>query len=373
MKKIKVLQIIKSLGRGGAEMLLAELLPLHDHNKFEFHYIYFLPWKDQMVAELEHGGGKVVCFAAKNNIQIIRQYNNVIAYIQKHKIDLIHAHLPWAGFISRIVRYKIGLPVLYTEHNKQERYHKITYILNKLSFKYQSAAIAVSKDVAVSIKDNIKTKIPVHIVLNGVNTGKFKRDVNLGAKIREKYHIPENAFVVGTIAVFRFQKRLIEWLQVFKEVADADSTLYGVVVGDGILKDEILRERERLGLTDKVLFPGLQTNTVDWLSTMDVYMMSSIFEGLPIALLEAMSTKCPILTTDAGGIKEVVNEGVSGLMVPVDNWSELGEKLKLLKSNSELRKSMALEGRKRVDQYFSLARMVTKLEDLYTSTLGVKQ
>ena len=73
MSKIKILHIVKSLGRGGAEVLLQETLKLHNKETYEFHYIYFLPWKNQMVEGITNAGGKVVLFSAKNNIEIILQ------------------------------------------------------------------------------------------------------------------------------------------------------------------------------------------------------------------------------------------------------------------------------------------------------------
>ena len=85
MSKIKVLHIIKSLGRGGAEMLLPETLKIHDQDVFQFHYIYFLPWKDQMVEALKVAGGKVSCFEAKDNIRLLLQYKNIIKYCLENK------------------------------------------------------------------------------------------------------------------------------------------------------------------------------------------------------------------------------------------------------------------------------------------------
>ena len=84
---IKVLHLIKSLGRGGAEVLLSETLKLHQQGYYEFHYIYFLPWKNQMVANLEDSGGKVVCIPANNNASIILQYKKVAQYIIQNKIN----------------------------------------------------------------------------------------------------------------------------------------------------------------------------------------------------------------------------------------------------------------------------------------------
>jgi len=112
MNKIKVLHIIKSLGRGGAEMLLPETLKLHDKEQFEFHYIYFLPWKNQMVESIENSGGIVNRFSAKNNIQLILQAKRIIRYCKKHHIQLIHCHLPWAGFVGRLVHKLSRIPAV---------------------------------------------------------------------------------------------------------------------------------------------------------------------------------------------------------------------------------------------------------------------
>ena len=145
--KIKTLHIIKSLGRGGAEMLLPETLKAHHQEQFEFHYLYFLPWKNQLVEAIEKAGGKVTCFPANNNIELLLQYPKIIRYCKVHQIQLIHAHLPWAGFVSRLVHKKTRIPLFYTEHNLQERYHFITKLFNKLSFTWQSMGIGVSEDV----------------------------------------------------------------------------------------------------------------------------------------------------------------------------------------------------------------------------------
>src|SRR5688572_30725785 len=96
-KRIPTLQIIKSLGRGGAETLLTETLKLHNQDRFEFHYIYFLPWKNQLAESLALQGGKVTCIPANNNIQVILKVGSIVRYVKAHNIQVIHAHLPWAG------------------------------------------------------------------------------------------------------------------------------------------------------------------------------------------------------------------------------------------------------------------------------------
>ena len=362
---MKVLHIIKSLGRGGAEMLLQETLLQHNQKEYEFHYIFFLPWKDQMVAGLQKAGGKVTNLAAKDNIQIMLKARQIIQYIRKHKIDLVHCHLPWAGFVGRYIYTRTKVPVLYTEHNKQERYHSLTKLLNRMSFNKQTAAIAVSNDVAESIQRNIHPRIPVHIILNGVNTSYFQRDQTSGSALRNKLGIPADAVVIGTISVFRFQKRLKEWISLMKIICSKYPAVVGCIVGDGILNNEIRQFLKEQDMEDKILMPGLQTDVLPWMSAIDIYLMTSQFEGLPIALLEAMSMECAIVSTDAGGIKEVIRHEKDGFIVPVESWLELEKYLIFLIENPEKIKIWGFQARQRVISDFSITTMVQQTEELY--------
>ncbi len=369
MKKIKILHIIKSLGRGGAEMLLPETLAIHNKEKFEFHYIYFLPWKNQLVDSIKNQGGKVTCLPANNNLQLLSKYKLIAKYVKDNQIDLIHAHLPWAGFVSRFVHKKNGIPVIYTEHNMQERYHIATKLLNKWTYNWQSLAIAVSSDVKKSIVENIKPSIPVQTLLNGVNTDKFKQDDNERSRIRKALNIPQDATVIGNVAVFRFQKRLVEWLQLQKQITDKFPGVYGILVGAGPLEEEIKKELYRLKLEDKVFLPGLQTDVKPYMSAMDIFMMSSEFEGLPIALLEAMSMETAVVTTDAGGIKELIRHEKDGLICDVEQWKDLENLAGLLLEDRELLDSYKQKARQRVIEQFSLNKMVERLEEVYLQNL----
>ncbi|WP_097056103.1 glycosyltransferase [Salinimicrobium sediminis] len=375
MSKKKILHIIKSLGRGGAEMLLPETLKLHDQKKFEFHYIYFLPWKNQMVDEIERAGGKVTCFEAQSNLKMLLRYQDVASYCKKFEIDLIHAHLPWSGFLSRLVHRKTGIPLIYTEHNIQERYHFATRKLNALTFNWQSKAIGVSKDVSRSIKQNIKQNIPVQTLLNGVNTEKFSRDHQAGNMIRKKFNIPQEVVVIGNLAVFREQKDLVSWVKAFKIINKEFSNVYGLLVGAGPKEEEIKNLIRENDLENRIVLPGLRTNTKDFFSAMDIFMMSSQFEGLPIALLEAMSSGCAVVSTKAGGVVEVVRNEKEGLLSEVKDVQALADNCMKLLIDSERRKKFQYESRTRVIASFSLEIMVRELEKCYVDLINdeVKQ
>jgi glycosyltransferase involved in cell wall biosynthesis len=306
--------------------------------------------------------------SAKNNLQLILQYKNIIDYCTANQIQLIHAHLPWAGFVSRLVHLKTKIPVLYTEHNLQERYHFLTKFINKWSFNYQTLAIGVSQEVTDSILKNIKPKIVVKTLLNGVNVQNFQRNNPAERqKIRQQFSIPDEAILVGTVAVFRFQKRLDKWLEIMSEAIEKNPNIYGIIVGAGILEPEIYAKHAALNLEGKVFFSGIQTNVKPYYEAMDIFMMSSSFEGLPIALLEAMSMGCAIVSTDAGGIKEVLKNNENGIMVAVENWKMLSNSILDLSKNPSQLASFQIEARKRVEENFSIKAMVMQLEILYKS------
>lgn len=366
--KIQVLHIIKSLGRGGAETLLPETLKLHDQSRFKFHYIYFLPWKDQMVDAIKNAGGEVKCLQAKNNIILISKFNDIVKYCKQYDISLIHCHLPWAGFVGRLVHKLTNIPTVYTEHNMQERYHFVTKAINKFSFNSQTLALGVSKDVSNSIISNIAPKIPVKTLMNGVNTESFKRMNN--SKIRDEFNIPSDAIVFGNVAVFRFQKRLKEWLNVLKHLNDVNKKVFGIIVGAGPLEDEIKEEWEKLNLQGIVFFAGLQTNVKPYFEAMDIFMMTSSFEGLPIALLEAMSMECAVVSTNAGGIKEVIRDNKDGVTVPVDEWQLLVDRSKELIENPVRLLEFQKASRARVVDKFSMEAMVDNLEKCYMEILS---
>lgn len=368
---IKILHVIKSLGRGGAEVLLPETLKLHDKTRFEFHYIYFLPSND-MAPEIEKSGGVVSRLPADGNIRIMLQGEKIIDYCKKYKIDIMHCHLPLAGFVGRYVFTRTKIPLIYTEHNIQEKYHFATKIFNKYTYNAQSIAIGVSKDVTRSIQDNIDPGIPVETILNGVNTEFFKRDDKKGNYIKSILKIPDDALVVGNIAVFREQKSLPDWVRAFEKISRSNSNIYGILVGTGPEEEEIKKLISELKLTEKLKLPGLQVDTVSYFSAMDVFMLSSAFEGLPIALLEAMSMECAVVSTKAGGVVEAVRDGQEGFLCEIGDWKSLAEKTILLLENETKREDFQSSCRARVKEVFSLKVMVEELEKIYTQTSRIR-
>jgi len=354
-------------------MLLLETIKNHDKEKFQFIVGYFLPWKDQLVSAIEKLQSEVICYDKSNNWQILSSGNQVSKSVIDNNIDIIHAHLPWAGILARRVLKRTGVPVIYTEHNKQERYHPLTRWMNKWSFNNQDMAIAVSKDVEESIYKNIHPSIPVRTILNGVNIKKFDPEKHNKCEEREKLYIPEDAIVIGTVAVFRKQKRLDIWMELAGRIKKKYPETFFIILGDGP-EEVLVRQRIQVSnIKNSVILPGRLDEVRPWLAAMDLFLMTSEFEGLPLALLEAMTMELPVVATDAGGIKEVVRDGVEGFLKPVDKPMELEEPLSRLVEDEELRIKMGKRGRERVIEAFGLERMVRELEETYFEVLAKRQ
>jgi len=371
-RKIKILHLIKSFGRGGAEMLLPISYKYASHDRFEYSYAYFLKGKNDLVYLLEENGAKVHSFEAGGNREILFSAIKLAKFCETNRIDLIHAHLPIAGVVARLAGKIANIPVVYTEHNLMERYHPITRFLNKATFSLQAHVVSVSLDVELSIRKHTNTKIPVSTVLNGIDTAQFTRDIDGGKELRRKYNIPLGAIVIGFVAVFREQKQLPIWLQVATNILKTQPGTYFLLVGAGPLSEEIENLSQSLGLSDRLILPGLMANVRQHLSAMDIFFMSSKFEGLPLALLEAMACECAIVATKVGGVPEVIENGISGLLVSADSQKEMISALSFYIENEKDRKAQGIAGRERVEKLFSIQRLVKELEGIYASLISAK-
>ena len=363
--RTRVFHLIKSLGRGGAETLLPETLRYADRERFTYGYGYFLPWKDHLVVELEAQDVPVTCFEARSNLQVLLAARQVKAHLEGWSADVLHAHLPLAGIVARIAGRWAGVPVVYTEHNVQERYHPITRWLNRATWGGQQAVVAVSEGVARSARTHNGTEVFIRTVPNGIDHEQYRVENTAAGPVRSSFGIPQEAPVVGTVAVFRTQKRLDHWLRVAQAVRTAIPGAHFVLVGDGPLRVDLEAQARTLALQDCVHFAGLQEDVRPYLAAMDVYLMTSAFEGLPLALLEAMAMQRPVVTTAVGGIPEVIMDGTEGFLLEEDDRKGLTTATHRLLTDGSLRTRLGTAARRTVVERFSVERMTAELEELY--------
>ncbi len=368
-QRLRVFHLIKGLGRGGAEMLLAEGIRFADRQRFEYAYGYLLPGKNAVAPCLKAAGADVTCFRAGTSVAIALSAGRVAAHLRSHGVHVLHCHLPVAGVVGRVAGRLAGVPVVYTEHSVMEVYRRLPRRLNLLTWKWQDRVIAVSQGVADSIRAWVDTDVPVDVILNGVDTGRFRRNRPEGDRIRASLGIPSDAPVIGTVAGFREVKRLQDWLEAARLLQERHPDAHFVLVGDGPLREHITQLVATLGLGATVHLSGLRDDVRPYLAAMDVYMISSQVEGLPIALLEAMAMECAVVATAVGGIPEVVGAGDCGMLVEPGRPDLLAAAASsLLASRAGLR-SRGQSARHIVESRFSLGQMVRRVEATYTEVV----
>ena len=365
---MNVFHLIKSLGRGGAETLLSETLRVSD-GSVRYSYGFFLKNNRAVERDLQEQGASVVCFDADSSAGVLMRFSRVAEFLRQSKPDIIHCHLALAGIVGRIAGKLTGIPVIYTEHTKFEHCHFCTRIASRLTWRWQKRVIAVSNEVKTSIETHLGNRVPIQVVENGIDVLKFRRNGTDGAKIRQHFDISPDAPVIGTVAVFREVKRLNLWLQVAQKVRKLREDAVFMIVGFGPLEDSLKNEAAALGLSHNLFFPGYQTDVRQYLECFDIYLMTSLYEGLPIALLEAMAMECAPVCTSAGGIGEIIEHGYNGLCVSPQSPDRLVDHIAfLLKSGSE-QSRIAINARQTVVEKYNITRMVEKLEGIYEDCL----
>jgi glycosyltransferase involved in cell wall biosynthesis len=360
--------LIKGLGRGGAESLLPQMIR-HRSARFDYHVAYFLPWKDALVSEAERAGAAVECLRGRSASGILLATGRVVRWIRREKLDLVHCHLPLAGLSGRLAGRLAPVPVVYTEHNLQERYHPLTRWANRRTWLLQRAVVAVSGEVQRSIALRMPASIPVHLVHNGIELDSLGSSPEVARSLRRELGWSEESVVVGTVAVFRAQKRLDLWLESFAMLAAAEPRCRALLVGDGPLRGALERQAGELGIDHLVHFAGLQERVGRWLEAMDLFLVTSEYEGLPLAVLEAMAASRAVVATPAGGIPEVIEPEVSGILVGNSTAQALAHAAAGLIGNAERRRALGRAARARVEERFTVHRMQSEIETLYRQIL----
>lgn len=367
-RPLRVFHLIKSLGRGGAETLLVQGAAAAPEG-VEQAFGYFLPWKDTLVPALREQGVHVECFPANGALGMLRRAPAVARALHAWQADLVHCHLPLAGMVGRLAGRLADVPVVYTEHNLQERYRWPTRLANQWTWRWQAAVVAVSDDVRASAVRSAGDRVPIVVVRNGIPVARTIRDEAAGRAVKQRLEIPASAPVVGTVAVLRLQKRLDLWLEAAQSIRTARGDAHFVIVGDGPERTQLECKAQSLGLEAAVRWTCLQDDVRPYLSAMDVYLSSSDFEGLPLALLEAMAMELPVVATSVGGVPEAVEDGVTGHLAPRGDVSRLSQQVLEVLAKPEAARDLGRRGRERVVERFSTVRMQRDLLDVYHQVL----
>lgn len=248
---------------------------------------------------------------------------------------------------------------------------------DRLRFKFSYKFLA---DKIVCPSNSIKRKLGqyswldgdlIEVIPNGVDIDYFHPGYSQ-AKARALFGLPQDGLVVGIVGRLTHQKGHKVFLQAAKLLAEAYPRVVFWVVGDGERREELEAMVKESGIGDRVSFSGYQEKLPLVYAAMDILVLSSLFEGLPNVVLEAMACGNPVVATRVGGVPEAVEDAITGLIVSPNDYRELAQSLKKLLDDKPLRESMGLNGRRRIENSFSSSLMVERVDRSFSSLLGDK-
>jgi glycosyltransferase involved in cell wall biosynthesis len=362
---IRVLVLIKGLGMGGAETLVADAAPVWDRDSFEYRVAFLLPWKDQLAGSIIDNGVPVTNLRWKGpgSLGAINRLRDLCADFRP---NIVHSHLPAAGVIARL-----GIPKtrhVYTEHNIVGFYREPTRTLNRLTYGRNEAVIAVSEAVAESMSTYPGPRPTV--VPNGISVAVTEQERDA---VRSQLGIgPEDRLVVhvGNIRPHKGHKNLIA---ATAKLQDLNPAAVVISVGGEKHEGDLARlrlEADKRGLSDRIRFMGRREDARAFLSAADVVVNPSDVEGLPLVLLEAMALGRPVVATDVGGVGSIVKNGVTGLLVPPGDAGLLAQAIQHALT-SPLANEWAEAASRLIGEKHSLEGMVDSYEKLYRKIIDV--
>jgi glycosyltransferase involved in cell wall biosynthesis len=288
--------------------------------------------------------------------------------LKRGDYDILHIYGLKANLIGRVVgrvarcrRIVAGLRNIYPGDKECSKLH---FMLDKLTIPLIDLYISNSKSAADFVVSKGYPRKKLIVVHNGINPERFHIDRE--QRLIKELGLKEESPVIITVANMRPQKAYRVLIDSLNLLIQRKSPFSALFVGDGILKDELMKLTEDLGLSERINFLGDRRDVPALLSISDIFVLPSYWEGLPVSIMEAMCAKLPVVATDVGGVSELVEDGVTGFLVPPKNPEALAEKIERLLADKDLRKEMGMAGYERIKKGFSLEKTVKEMERIYT-------
>lgn len=363
--KTNLLHVTFDMHIGGTEQVIKNLIEATDTSKYNLSIFCIETPIGPFGEMLMKKGHHIEAYNRKQGFDL-KLLAKLRQYIIHNKIDVLHCHqyTPWVyGALASLLT---GSKVIFTEHGRfyPDRSSWKRRYINPLLVMSTDYISAISKATRQALVDY--EFIPAHkieVIYNGINELQTKNSA--AAELRKKLSIPLNTVVLGTIARLDPIKNHELLISAFAEIHKkyADSML--VIVGDGETRTQLEQLVNKLEVSDKVIFTGYQENPADYLELMDIFLLTSLSEGTPMTLLEAMSLSKPCIVTDVGGNPEIIQHHITGLVTPSKDQNKLVENLDLLFTDSVFRAKLGYAGRKLFEQKFTAQKMLKQYLPLY--------
>lgn len=385
-KRIKVLHLIDALGRGGTERLLITNLRVIDRDSFDHQVLVLFERSDNLLKELEGLSLPVYRLSLKSKHNFFYAIWKIMHVIRKTGADLLHTHNWYADIYGRLAGQLSGKAVISSIHDTHYepqvlidtlRHNKLKLFFTKY-LDMLTGKLCVDKFIAVSgwvrksaVKHLRLKENSIDTIYNSIDLNYFspvseerilQKKKELGIKEGEKALI-----TVGRAVPMKGQKHMIAAME---KIVKKRKDIRLFIRGTGWMQNMLEVYRDRLGLKQYIGFLGPQQDLRVFLQTGDIFLFTSLHEGLGIAQLEAMAMMKPIIAFAVGPMPEVVKDGVSGILVEPWDADKLADAILALIDDPERMKAMGKEGRKIAAEKFNIENNVKQLEAFYRNTLA---
>jgi glycosyltransferase involved in cell wall biosynthesis len=370
MDKIKVLEVIRQGQIGGGESHLLDLVTFLDKEQFEPVCLAFTP--GEMINRLEAMG--IQCFVIDTlkafDLKIQRQ---IVELMQREQIQLVHAHGSRAASNMVWPARKLHVPIIYTVHgwsfhdDQNWLVRTLRQWSEKLICSMANRVICVSQSNAETGHERFGLKEAV-VIKNGINLVRFNPDGQFN-DLRPKFGFSEDDFVAGFIARCTKQKAPLDFLEAVRLAHDKNPKVKGLFVGEGDMDAEVDAYIAAHKMNEYLYRSPFRTDVPDLLHCINVYCLPSLWEGLSIALLEAMAMGKAIVATPTDGTKEVILDEDDGLLIPYCQPETLANAILRLYNDRTLYNQCGQHARQLVTERFNAERVSTAVAEIYRDVI----
>ena len=374
--KIRVLETIRQGAIGGGESHVLSLVSALDPSRFEPVVLSFT--EGAMVEELRARHVPVHVIPTERPFDITK-WQQVKQLMQRERIDLVHAHGTRAQSNTYWAARQLGLPVLYTVHGwsfhvDQPAWLRISRQLGeRVLMRYADVTISVSES---NRQDGLKFSDMRNavVVRYGIDLAVFdpREPIGPGPGLRAELGIGPATVIVGSLVRMTIQKDPLTLIRAMAALP-ADLDVVCLMIGEGDLRpaaEQLVRE---LDLGSRVRFLPFRQDVAYVLQGLDIYCLPSLWEGLPIGLLEAMAMGKAVVATAIDGTREAVKSGVNGLLIAPQSPGQLAEALRLLATDANYRRELGQEAYRTVQEQFGVDTMTRRVEQLYLQLSGARR
>ena len=368
-KKVNIAFVLLSLSdTGGSERVVFDLVRKMDRTLFAIIIISFHDGPLRKIYESIGVKVHIITKTIKYDLFFILKLKKVFI---KESIEIVNPHHFTPVFFSFLASIGSNIKFVYTEHSKWQltQLGFINKLINKKILNSADAVVAISNQIESYLIDEIKIGGKnVHLITNGIDIDRYCCKKNKESS-RKRFGIDSSDFVIGVVANLRPEKNHKFLISTFSAMSRKFLNLKLVLVGLDRMNGEIQKFAAESSAYDRILFLGMQKDIPDVLSTFDVFCLPSLYEGLPLSILEAMAAGIPVVGSDVMGINEVINNGQNGLLFPLGDAPMLSKALEYLIKDKDLRDKLCTSAKKYVNENYFLDDKVTEYQKLFFTLL----